>query len=127
MLSHLQYLLQYLLLFIAVYGEGLEIDKKKANHYYELAAIGGNVSARYNLGNNEWRSGNCDRALKHYMIAIRSGEMDSLDTIKEMYKEGHAKKDDYTSALRSYQAYLGEIKSVQRDEAAAAYEKYRYY
>ena len=31
-------------------GNGVEIDKKKANHYYKLAAIGGNVYARCNLG-----------------------------------------------------------------------------
>ena len=31
-------------------GEGVEVDKEKAKHYYELAAIGGSVSARDNLG-----------------------------------------------------------------------------
>ena len=30
-------------------------------------------------------------------------------------------------ALQSYQTYLEEIKSDQRDKAAAADEKYRYY
>ena len=43
----------------------VKVDEKKANHYYELAAIGGNVNARYNLGQVEWRAGNFDRALKH--------------------------------------------------------------
>jgi len=39
-----------------------------------------------------------------------------------------ASKDDYTKALRTYQEYLVEIKSVQRDEAAAYDEaEYRYY
>ena len=33
----------------------------------------------------------------------------------------------YTKALKSYQTHLVEIKSSQRDEAAAADEKYRYY
>ena len=40
---------------------------------------------------------------------------------------GHATKDDYTKALRAYQAYLVEIKSTQRDKAAAASANYRYY
>jgi len=31
-------------------GEGVEVDKKKAMHYWELAAIGGDVYSRHNLG-----------------------------------------------------------------------------
>ena len=34
-------------------GKGVEIDKKKANHYYELAAMGGNEIARFNLSGIE--------------------------------------------------------------------------
>ena len=30
-------------------GRGAEIDKKKANHYFRLAAMGGDVYARHNL------------------------------------------------------------------------------
>ena len=37
-----------------------------------------------------------------------------------MYGYGHATKDDYAEALQSYQAYLDEVKSDQRDQAAAA-------
>ena len=109
-----------------LYGQGVEIDKKKARHYYELAAIRGCERARYNLGNNEYRAGNMTRALKHYMIAVRDGNNDSLNKIKELYLNRHATKDDYTRALRLYQEYLGEIKSVQRDKAAAYSEKYQY-
>ena len=42
-------------------GLGVERDDKKANHYYELAAIGGYATARHNLGNAECRAGNWDR------------------------------------------------------------------
>jgi len=109
------------------FGEGAEADKKKAMHYWELAAVGGDVQARHNLGSIEAGSGNYNRALKHYMISIGSGKGESLDTIKEMYSVGQATKDDYTKALQSYQTYLGEIKSDQRDKAAAFSERYRYY
>ena len=101
-------------------GHGVEIDEKKANHYYKLAAIGGDVDARYNLGNNELRAGNMNRALKHYMIAAGGGDDNSLKQIQQLYKNGHATKDDYAKALRAYQTYLAEIKSTQRDKAAAA-------
>ena len=108
-------------------GIGVEVDEKKAVHYYEQAAMQGDVVARFNLGNTEKRAGNMDRALKHYMIAIRGGYSDSLEQIKELYTDEHVTKEDYTKALQSYQAYLEEIKSAQRDEAAAADEGYRYY
>ena len=105
----------------------MEVDEKKAVHYYELAAIMGDEKARYNLGNNEIRAGNIDRALGHYMIAVRGGQAKSLETIKALYSEGFATKDGYTKALQAYQAYLSEIKSPQRDKAAAEREDYRYY
>ena len=42
--------------------------------------------------------------------------------------KGDATKDDYGKALRAYQACLNEIKSPQRDEAAAFdAERYKCY
>jgi len=59
-----------------------------------------------------------ERALKHCMIAVKGGSAKSLSNIKLLYSEGTITKDDYAKALRSHQAYLDEIKSDQRDEAA---------
>jgi len=61
------------------------------------------------------------------MIAVRGGCDKSLNIIKGLYSKGDATKEDYTKALRAYQEYLDEIKSPQRDEAAATYEDCRYY
>ena len=108
-------------------GKGVDIDEKKAKHYYELAAMAGEIYARYNLGVDEEDAGNMNRALKHYMIAAEGGEPDSLKQIQKLYTNGHATKDDYIKALRAYQAYLAEIKSTQREAAAAAHANYRYY
>ena len=55
-----------------------------------------------------------------------SSYADSLKQIKRLFTEGHAAKDDYTKALRLYQAYLDEIRSDQRDKAAAGDEDYKY-
>jgi len=107
-------------------SNGVEIDKKTSKHYYELAAIKGNAYSRHNLGSIEYRAGNIDRALKHFLIAVKGGTAKSLSNIKNIYSRGHATKDDYAKALRSYQAYLDEIKSNQRDEAAAALD-HKYY
>ena len=108
-------------------GNGVERDEKKAAHYWELAAMGGDVDARHNLGIFEGRVGNMDRKLKHLMIAVGFGYNHSLEEIKHMCMNGEATKDDYSNALRVYQAYLVEIKSPQRDEAAAADDYFKYY
>jgi len=104
------------------FGEGVEVDENKATYYYELAAMGGDVCARHNLGIDEARAGNWERALKHLMMAVEGGKSDSLKAIQKLYSNGYATKDDYNTALQLYQTYLGEIKSVQRDKAAAADE-----
>ena len=87
----------------------------------------GNSYARHNLGVSEENTGNFDKALKHYIIAVKGGCTDSIDVIRELYKNGHATKDQYANALRSHQVYLNEIKSDQRDKAAAFRDNYRYY
>jgi len=109
------------------FGRGVEVDNKKTNHYYELAAMRGNAYARNNLGSIEANAGNIDRALKHYTIAVKDGDSASLENIKRMHMNGHATKDNYTAALRLHQEYLNEIKSDQRDKAAAEDEDYKYY
>ena len=108
-------------------AEGVDVDLKKATHYYELSAMKGDACARHNLGCLEDEAGNTERAVKHYMISARSGLSESLDIIKQFYSDGHATKDNYTKALQFYQEYLGEIKSKQRDKAAAISEQYCYY
>jgi len=100
-------------------GRGVEQDTKKARHYFEIAAMKGGENARCNLGAIELVAGNIDRALKHWMIAVKDGNAKSLENIKQCYIDGHASKEDYTKALRLRQAYLDEIKSDQRDEAFA--------
>ena len=108
-------------------GNGVERDEDKAKHYYELAAMGGDMEARHNLGVFELHGGNYDRALKHFILASIGGMKASLSGIQEMFKNGDATKEDYTQALRAYQAYLCDIKSPQRDEAVTLSEEYKYY
>ena len=109
------------------FGRGVEIDEKKAVHYWDLGALGGDEKARSKLGVIEVWAGKYDRALKHWMIGAKSGNSDSLKCIKKSYVDGHASKDDYAAALHSYQAYVDEIKSDQRDEAAAFDNDWKYY
>ena len=110
------------------YGRGVERDMKNTKHYWELAAIGGGVMARYNLGIYEEMVGDMSRSLNHYMIAAECGYDKSLKKIREFYMNGNATKADYAKALRAHQSYMDGIKSAQRDEAASAHDndEYRY-
>jgi len=109
-------------------GRGVELDKKKAEYYWELSAIAGGAVSRYNLGLNEVHAGNINRAIKHFLIAARGGDSESVKQIQLLYSlDGVATKEDYAKALHAYQTYLSEIKSAERDEAAAACEYNRYY
>ena len=109
-------------------GGGVEHSMEKAEKYWNLAAIKGDVLARHNLGLSEQRRKNYARAIKHHLIATRLGDAESLDAIQTYFRLGVATKEDYQKALSNYQEYLGEIKSSQRDEAALSDERRnRYY
>lgn len=101
------------------YGDGVEIDEKKAKYYYGLAAIGGGVTARCNLGLFEQRAGNMSGAMKHWTISAAAGDDKSLTVIRECFLNGHATKDDFEKALRAHKEAKDEMKSDQREAAAA--------
>mmetsp|Transcript_16969 Transcript_16969/g.27862 ORF Transcript_16969/g.27862 Transcript_16969/m.27862 type:complete len:84 (+) Transcript_16969:137-388(+) len=58
-----------------------------------------------------------DRAVKHYIIASKLGQDDSLQCIKDLHKAGFASKDDFAAALRGHQAAIDASKSPQREAA----------
>ena len=104
-------------------GDGVERDTKKAQHYWELAAMGGDPAARFNLGIIEENTGNMDRAVKHWMISAGAGHDKSLNAIRKCFLSGHATKDDFEKALRAHKGAKDEMQSDQR-EAAAADQKF---
>ena len=100
-------------------GMGVEVNTKKANHYYELAAMNGHVLARHNLGCMEAQAGNHQRAHKHFKLAARAGDANALGNVKEGYMHGLVTKEEYANTLREYQKSQDEMKSDARDRAAA--------
>ena len=77
----------------------------------------GHVQSRNNLGFFEVNKGNYDRAVKHLLISAKMGYKTSVETIKEMFVEGLATKEQYGEALRGFQDAEEEMKSHDRDEA----------
>ncbi len=100
-------------------GDFVEKNEKKHVYHSEEAAIGGQPKARFNLGLHEWNSGRIYRAMKHYIIAAKLGQDESLEQVKKYFQKGFVSKEDYAAALRGHQAAVDATKSKQRD---AAYE-----
>eukprot|EP00985_Skeletonema_marinoi_P029086 scaffold26678_cov161-Skeletonema_marinoi.AAC.3 len=91
-----------------LYGEGKE------------AAVGGHPTARHNLGCIEGDNGRNERALKHWLIAAKLGNGDSLTNVRTGFEWGLLSKEDFAAALRGHQAAVDATKSTQRDEAEAS-------
>ena len=94
----------------------MERDTKKAKHYCERAAIGGDMQARHTLGNFELQA-DVNRAVKHWMISAGAGDEDSLKAVQKCFMAGHATKDDFEKALRANKEAKDDMKSDQRDAA----------
>ena len=96
-------------------------DEKKEIYHLEEAAIGGYPMARHYLGCLELKTNRYERARKHFSIAANLGLNESLQALRKLYTDGHASKEDYASALRSYQAVVVATKSSEREEAKIFY------
>eukprot|EP00986_Skeletonema_menzelii_P008924 scaffold3926_cov126-Skeletonema_menzelii.AAC.5 len=72
------------------------------------------------------RNGHNDRAAKHFIIAAKLGDDDSLEAVKDFYKDGYVTKDDFAATLRGHQTAVDATKSPQRDQAAAFHKMWHF-
>ena len=114
----------YLLSVMYNEGEGLEKDEGKYIHHLEEAAIGGHPGARHDLGHKEWKQGNFERAVKHWIFAATQEDDDAIKALMGAFKKGYVSKEDLAAALRAHKAEVDETKSPQR-EAAEEYQRLR--
>ena len=101
-------------------GHGVEKDEKKILFHLEEAAIRGHPCARFNLGCYENMNGRFERAVKHYIIAANLGFDESIQVLKEHYKDGGISKEDFAAALRAHHVAVKATKSPNREMAARA-------
>ena len=98
-------------------GDGVEEDKPRGIHHWQQAAMKGCALSRHFLGLVEYNNGNYELAMQHWMISAKMGLEDSLNDIKDMFKEGYATKAQYAEALIGYRDAVEEVKSPHREEA----------
>ena len=98
-------------------GDGVEEDMPRGIHHFQQATMKGHMNSRCTLGAVEYRNGNYELAVQHWMISAKMGYESSLNLIKEVFKEGHATKAQYAEALMGYRDAVEEMKSPQREEA----------
>ena len=101
-------------------GWGVEIDMKKAKHYYELAVMSGHTKARHNLGCLEGKAGNEYQAYRHMILAAKAGLDESLDFVRQGFVHGEITKDEHANTLRLYRERQEAIRSDAREIAKAA-------
>ena len=95
--------------------------------------MAGDAEARYELGSleKETKTGNPQRALKHFMFAISTGCSYSLNEVRDYYHNGQVTRADYVQARQRREEYLSSIGSEPRDQAASYGREngvdYRYY
>ena len=99
------------------HGDGVEGDKPRGIYHWQQAAMKGHVSSRHDLGVVEEDNGNNGLAVQHWMVSAKMGDEESLNAIRNMFKDGDATKAQYAEALMGYQDALDEMSSPQREEA----------
>jgi TPR repeat protein len=109
------------------YGNGVEKDEKKAVYHLEQAAIGGHPNARGLLATRDMVNKRSDRAAKHLIIAANLGHEPSVKWMKDLFVQGIVSKEEYSAALRGYQAAVNETKNAEREEGEAFYARMRSY
>ncbi len=97
-------------------GVGVEEDEEKMVYHWEIAAIGGDPTARHFLAQiEEWDNGNMERAMTHYIIAAKLGYELSMKALWKHYSRGNITKEKLDATLRSHQALLSMQRKVHKE------------
>jgi hypothetical protein len=96
-----------------IYREGG--DMKKAKFHFEASAMAGHEVARFNLGMDEYNSGNKEQAVKHWTISASGGEYEAMHELRILFKQGFISRESINSTLAAYNNSCAEMRSKARD------------
>ena len=105
-------------------GQIIEKDETKRMYHLKEAAVAGHAHARHNLGCHEGRNDRLERAVKHFIIAANLGFDQSMDLLKDWYKNEYVSKEELAAALRAHHAAVKATKSPQREAAQKYLNEY---
>jgi TPR repeat protein len=96
-----------------IYHEGGDV--KKAKFQLEIAAMAGDEEARCIVGLMEFKSGNMERAIKHFIIAASAGHYKSMHQLRILFEQGCVSRESINSTLAAYNNSCAEVRSKARD------------
>ena len=104
-------------------GDGVAVDKKKAALVMKIGALRGDIYARHNIGNSEYKLGNHEIAIRHWKIAAEAGNQHSLDALKHVYNadgkepgKEFISKEEMDTVYRSGHEAQMEVTSEEREK-----------
>ena len=77
--------------------------------------MAGHEGARYNLGFLEAKSGNINRAVKHWTIGASAGGYIAMHHLRICFERGHVSRESIDSTLAAYNTSCAEMRSKARD------------
>ena len=77
--------------------------------------MAGHEVARFNVGIIEAKSGNMERAVKHWTIAASAGESYAMHELRTRVEKGAVSGESLDSTLSAYNNSCAEIRSKARD------------
>lgn len=108
------------------YGDGVEIDLKRAFHYFSKAANLGHDESQYRLGacyeNGKGVPADCNVAFDWYMKSAVQNNVDAMFAIAQCYSQGKGIAQDKSKGIEWFQkaATLGDASSM--NELGIIYE-----
>ena len=90
-------------------------DMKKAKFHFEATAMAGHDVARDMLGSLEAKSGNIERAVKHWTIAASAGCFRAMFTLLIALKHRDVSRESIDSTLTAYNNSCVEMRSEARE------------
>lgn len=103
--------------FAIIYGDGMYVKKghDMEMHCLKLAAMGGHLDARHNLGYTEATVRNLTLGIMHFLIAAVAGQKLSMGNVTHAYRLGMVTKEEYERVLRAHQKVLDDETSKPRE------------
>ena len=93
---------------------------KKAKFHFEVAAMAGDEEAGCNLGFMEYKSGNVERDLKHWMIAVSAGYYEAMYHLQIEFEQCFISRAQIDSTLIAYNNSCAKMRSEARDACVCA-------